>query len=72
MNDISRKTEDLIQTEDKGIFGQVKPVCNSASYKIQTKYGVLDRNFPTSELVPLTSTNQFRFWRYQYRLPIKE
>ena len=47
---------DRASTDDKRIFGQVKRVHIGPSYEIQTKYGVLDRNFPTSELMPLPST----------------
>ena len=42
--------------DNKRIFGQVKKVHNGPSYKIQTKYGILNCNFPTSELMPLPST----------------
>lgn len=47
---------DRASTDDKRIFGQVKQVDNGPSYEIQAKYGVLDCNFPTSELMPLPST----------------
>lgn len=47
---------DHASTDDKRIFGQAKQVHNGPSYEIQTKYGILDRNFPTSELMPLPST----------------
>ena len=47
---------DRASTDDKRIFGQVKQVHNGPSYEIQTKYGVLDRNFPISKLMPLPST----------------
>lgn len=43
-------------TDDKRIFGRVQQVHNGPSYEIQTKYGVLDRKFPTSKLMPLPST----------------
>lgn len=43
-------------TDDKRIFGQVKQIYNSPSYKMGTKNGVLDRIFPTSELMLLPST----------------
>lgn len=45
---------DHASTDDKWIFGQVKQVHNG--YEIQTKYGILDRNFPTFELMHLPST----------------
>ena len=47
---------DRASTDDKRIFGRViglNPEYNS--YQILTKYGVLDRNYPTSELNPLPS-----------------
>ncbi len=47
---------DRASTDDKRIFGRVKQVHNGPSYEIQTKYGLLDRNFPTFELMPLPST----------------
>ena len=43
-------------TDDKRIFGRViglNPEYNS--YQILTKYGILDRNYPTSEFNPLPS-----------------
>lgn len=47
---------DRASTDDNRIFGQAKQAHNRPSYKTQTKYRVLDRNFPTSELMPLLST----------------
>lgn len=47
---------DRASTDDDRIFGQAKQAHNRPSYKTQTKYRVLDRNFPTSELMPLLST----------------
>ena len=47
---------DRASTDDKRIFGQIKQVHNGPSYEIPTKYGILDRNFPTSEFMPLPST----------------
>ena len=47
---------DRAPTDDKRIFGRViglNPEYNS--YQILTKYGTLDRNYPTSELNPLPS-----------------
>ena len=47
---------DRASIDDKRIFGRViglNPEYNS--YQILTKYGVLDRNYPTSELNPLPS-----------------
>ena len=47
---------DRASTDDKRIFGRViglNPEYNS--YQILTKYGILDRNYPTSELNPLPS-----------------
>ena len=44
---------DRVSTDDKRIFRRVKKVHNGPSYEIQT---ILDRNFPTSELMPLPST----------------
>lgn len=46
---------DRASTDDKRTFGQVKKAHNGPSYEIQTKYGVLDRNFPTLKLMPLPS-----------------
>ena len=46
---------DRASTDNKRIFGQVKRVHNGLSYEIQTKYSVLDYNFPTSKLMPLLS-----------------
>lgn len=50
---------DRASTDDKQSFGQVKIVYSGPYYEIQTKYGVLDRNFPTSELMFLPSTVKF-------------
>ena len=45
---------DRAVTDDKRIFGRVIDVNEDYdSYKIITKYGVLDRNYPISELNPL-------------------
>lgn len=46
---------DQASSDKKRIFWQVKQVHNGPSYKIQAKYGVLDRNFQTLELMPLPS-----------------
>ena len=46
---------DRASTDDKRIFGQVIKSFNNA-YSIQTKYGVLDKNYPTSELMALPDT----------------
>ncbi len=45
---------DRASTDDKRIFGQVVCIHSGPNYEIQTKYGIFDRNFPTS--VPLPST----------------
>ena len=47
---------DRPSTDDKRSFGQVKRVHNGFSYAIQTKYGILDHKFPSSELMFLPST----------------
>ena len=47
---------DRASTDDKRIFGQIIRIHSGPSYKIQTKFGILDQNFPTSELMPLPST----------------
>ena len=47
---------DQASTDDMRVFGQVIHIHSGSSYEIQTKYGILDRNFPTSELMPLPST----------------
>ncbi len=47
---------DRVSTDSKRVFGQVIRIYSGSSYEIQTKYGILDRNFPTSELMPLPST----------------
>ena len=47
---------DRASTDDKRVFGQVIHIHSGPSYEIQTKYGILDQNFPTSELMPLPST----------------
>ena len=47
---------DRASTDDKRVFGQVIRIDSGPSNKIQTKYGILDRKFPTSELMPLPST----------------
>ena len=46
---------DRASTDDKRIFGRVIKSFDNA-YSIQTKYGVLDRNYPTSELMALLDT----------------
>ena len=46
---------DRVSTDDKRIFGQVIKSFDNA-YSIQTKPGVLDRNYPTSELMSLPDT----------------
>ena len=47
---------DGASTDDKRLFGRVIEVIQDHdSYKILTKYGVLDRNYPISELNPLPS-----------------
>ncbi len=47
---------DRASKDDKRVFGQVIRIYSGLSYKIQTKYRILDRNFLTSELMPLPST----------------
>ncbi len=47
---------DRASTDDKRVFGQVIRIHSGSSYEIQTKYGILDPNFPTSELMPFPST----------------
>ena len=47
-------TLDRASTVDKRIFGRVLEVYED-TYVIQTKYGVLDRNCPTSELMELSN-----------------
>ncbi len=46
---------DRASTDDKRIFGQVIKGFDNA-YSIQTKHGVLDRNYPTSGLMSLPDT----------------
>ena len=46
---------DRASTDDKRIFGRVIKSFDNA-YSIQTKYGVLDRNYPTFELMALPDT----------------
>ena len=46
---------DRASTDDKHIFGRVIKSFDNA-YSIQTKYGVLDRNYHTSELMALPDT----------------
>ena len=47
---------DQASTDDRRVFSQVIHFHSGSSYEIQTKYGILNRNFPTSELMPLPST----------------
>ena len=47
-------------TDDKRIFGMVKRAYKD-SYTIQTRHGVLDQNFPTSELMPHSDNIDLRF-----------
>lgn len=48
---------DRASTDDKRIFGRVIKVYEDKDvYKIVTKYGILDRNYPVSELNPLPGT----------------
>ena len=46
---------DRASTDDKRIFGRISRVVGY-TYGIQTKYGILDRLHPTSELMPLPDT----------------
>ncbi len=46
---------DRVSTDDKRIFGQVIKSFDNA-YSIQTKHGVLDRNYPNPELMSLPDT----------------
>ncbi len=46
---------DHASTDDKRIFGQVIQSFDNA-YRIETKHGVLDRNYPTFELMSLPDT----------------
>lgn len=46
---------DRASTDDKRVFGQVIKSFGDA-YSIQTKHRVLERNYPTSELMPLLDT----------------
>jgi len=48
---------DRASTDDKRLFGRVIEVKEDYDcYKILTKYGVLDRNYPISSLNPLPSS----------------
>ena len=46
---------DCASTDDKRIFGRISRIVGD-TYGIQTKYGILDRLHPTSELMPLPDT----------------
>ncbi len=48
---------DRASIDDKRVFGQLIHIHSGPSYEIKTKYSILDRNFLTSELILLASTN---------------
>lgn len=52
--------QDRSSTDDKRIFGCITKVYKD-NYTIQTKYGILDRQYPTSQLMPLSANTDLDF-----------
>ena len=47
---------DVASLDNKRVFSQVILIHSDPSSEIQTKYSILDQNFPTSEVMPFPST----------------
>ncbi len=50
---------DRASTDDKRVSCQVIRIHSGPSYEIEAKYGILDQNFSTFELMPLPSRINF-------------